>query len=80
MFLVEVICMWQLPKGRDFLPRVSIQRLQKLYDLETNGKVKIRLLCAIHRKRGESIDEIAYLLSKRSWQTDSSSFRHLPKS
>ena len=56
--------MWQLPKGRDFLSMVSIQRLQKLYDLETNGKVKIRLLCAIHRKRGESIDEIAYLLSK----------------
>jgi len=56
--------MWQLPKGRAFLPNVSLQRLQKLYDVENNAKAKLRLLCALHRKRGKSIDEIAYLLSR----------------
>ena len=56
--------MWQLPKSRDFLPMVSTQQLQKVYDLENHAKAKIRLLSAIHRKRGESIDQIAYSLSK----------------
>mgnify|MGYP001589561104 CR=1 FL=1 len=56
--------MWQLPKGKEFLPAVSQQRLQRLYDSELNAKPKIRLLSAIHRKKGKSIDEIAYLLSK----------------
>jgi len=56
--------MWQLPKGKEFLPAVSRQRLQKMYDSELKAKPKIRLLSAIHRKNGKSIDEIAYLLSK----------------
>jgi transposase len=56
--------MWQLPKGNAFLLGISLQRLQKLYDQETNAKAKIRLLCALHRKKGKSIDNIAYLLSK----------------
>ena len=56
--------MWKLPKGKEFLFSVSKQRLQKLYDEEKNAKAKIRLLSAIHRKKGRSIDEITYLLSK----------------
>lgn len=56
--------MWQLPKGKEFLPSVSVQQLQKIYDKETNAKAKIRLLSAIHRKKGKSIDAIADLLSK----------------
>ena len=56
--------MWKLLKGKEFLFSVSKQKLQKLYDEEKNAKAKIRLLSAIHRKKGRSIDEIAYLLSK----------------
>ena len=56
--------MWNLTKGKEFLPGQSMQRLQKLYDQEINAKAKIKLLSAIHRKKGESIDEISHLLSK----------------
>ena len=58
-YLVLVVEMWDLPKGEDFLPRVNLDELEKLYFAENKAKPKIRLLCAIHRKRGESIDEIA---------------------
>lgn len=51
--------MWDLPKGEAFLPRVDLDELEKLYAAENKAKPKIRLLCAIHRKRGESIDQIA---------------------
>jgi len=56
--------MWKLPKGKKFLPSTAVQQLQKLYDREKNAKAKIRLLSALHRKKGKSIDEIAYQLSK----------------
>ncbi|MBU0980963.1 MAG: winged helix-turn-helix domain-containing protein [Nanoarchaeota archaeon] len=56
--------MWKLAKGNAFLPTTSIRRLQTLYDKEKNVNSKLRLLSAVHRKRGESIDKIAYLLSK----------------
>lgn len=56
--------MWKLTKGNVFLPTISLKKLQKTYDKEKNAKSKLRLLSAIHRKRGRSIDEIAYLLSK----------------
>lgn len=56
--------MWKLAKGSTFLPKISLKRLQKIYDKEKNAKSKLRLLSAVHRKRGKSIDEIAYLLSK----------------
>ncbi len=56
--------MWQLPKGKDFLSDMTSDRLQRLYDKENNAKAKLRLLSAIHRKKGKSIDEIAYLVSK----------------
>lgn len=50
--------MWDLPKGDQFLPRVELTQLQNMYVLEHHTKPKLRLLCAIHRKKGESIDEI----------------------
>ncbi len=56
--------MWNLSKGKQFLPTISIKQLQKMYDEETNAKAKLRLLSAIHRKKGKSMDEIAYLISK----------------
>jgi transposase len=56
--------MWKLTKGKEFLPNISLKILQRMYDNEKNAKSKLRLLSAIHRKRGKSIDEIAYLLSK----------------
>jgi len=50
--------MWDLPKGENFLPKVSIGNLRTMYGKEQRTKPKIRLLCAIHRKEGQSIDEI----------------------
>ena len=50
--------MWDLPKGDAFLPRTNLDTLQKMYSAEQKAKPKLRLLCAIHRKKGESIDEI----------------------
>lgn len=51
--------MWNLPNGDDYLPGVSIRELRKLYKAEKKAKPKLRLLCAIHRKEGKSIDDIA---------------------
>lgn len=51
--------MWSLPKGVDFLPLVDVDALKKLCDCEHKTRPKLRLLCAIHRKKGESIDAIA---------------------
>ncbi len=51
--------MWDLPKGERFLPKVNLNQLEELYRAEQKTKPKIRLLCAMHRKKGESIDEIA---------------------
>ena len=51
--------MWNLPKGEDFLPRVSIRELRKMYRVEQKAKPRLRVLFAIHRKEGSSIDDIA---------------------
>lgn len=51
--------MWKLPKGEDFLPNTSLNQLEDLYAAETRAKPKIRLLCAIHRKKDASLDDIA---------------------
>lgn len=56
--------MWSLRKGASFLPSVSLQRLSKLYATEKNVKAKLRLLAAIRRKKGQSIDAIAEALEK----------------
>lgn len=60
----EVSAMWQLKRGRAFLPNVSLERLNALYANEQNAKAKLRLLAAIRRKKGESIDDIVYSLEK----------------
>lgn len=51
--------MWNLPKGEDFLSGVSIQELRRIYRGEQKAKPNVRVLCAIHRKEGRSIDDIA---------------------
>lgn len=51
--------MWNLPKGDKFLQSVSIAELEQLYKKEQKAKPKTRLLCALHRRHGESIDKIA---------------------
>jgi transposase len=56
--------MWDLTKGKKFLGNISLKKVQEMYNKEKNAKSKLRLLTALHRKRGKSIDEIAYLLSK----------------
>jgi transposase len=50
--------MWDLPKGDQFLPRLELTQLQNIYTQEQRTKPKLRLLCAIRRKKGDSIDEI----------------------
>jgi len=50
--------MWNLPKGEDFLPDVSLGKLKRVFEGEKVAKPKLRLLCAIHRKKAESLDEI----------------------
>ena len=52
--------MWNLPKGVSFLPATSLGQLQSIYKQETRAKPKMRLLAAIHRKKGKSLDGIAY--------------------
>jgi len=53
-----VVIVWNLPKGDDFLPGIEIQQLRRMYSEEQKAKPKVRLLCAIHRKDGKSIDDI----------------------
>jgi len=48
-----------LPKGEDFLPVVSIEKLRQIYREEKGAKQKLRILIAIHRKEGKSIDDIS---------------------
>lgn len=50
---------WNLPTGSDFLPRISEAKLEKLYRQETQARPKLRLLCALQRKKTKSIDQIA---------------------
>lgn len=51
--------MWNLPKGMQFLPDTTLDRLEDMYRQEMKAKPKMRLLAAIHRKKGKGIDEIA---------------------
>lgn len=50
--------MWALAKGEDFLPEVTLYKLKRLYKQEKKTKPKLRLLCAMHRKEGKTIDAI----------------------
>lgn len=51
--------MWNLPKGREFMRGVSMRGLKAAYRKETSKKAKMRLLAAVKRKQGKSIDQIA---------------------
>lgn len=57
--------MWNLSKGLDFLPGTSLAKLKELYSAEKKAKPKMRLLCAIHRKQGESLDDIVFSTSMK---------------
>ena len=57
--------MWTLPKGESFLPKVSLKQLQRLYASEQKAKPKLRLLCAICRKEGGSLDVVAARVSMK---------------
>lgn len=56
--------MWNLSKGDQFLPQTSLSDLQRFYRKEPHAKAKMRLLAALHRKQGRSLDQIAELLHK----------------
>jgi len=56
--------MWELKRGSAFLPKVSMGELRSAYEKESGAKAKLRLLAAIKRKEGESIDAIAASISK----------------
>ena len=55
--------MWNLPKKHEFLPDTGLDSIRSLYAQERNHRAKTRLLAAIHRKQGKSIDEIASLVN-----------------
>ncbi len=50
---------WNLARSEEFLPHTSLTELKQLMRTETNAKPRLRLLIAVHRKQGKSIDEIA---------------------
>lgn len=50
---------WNLPSGEAFLSRVSVPELKRRAAKETRARQRTRLLVAVHRKQGRSIDEIA---------------------
>lgn len=51
--------MAQILRGKRYMENITIDELVNLYRKEKNCKGSIRLLCAIHRKKGKSITEIA---------------------
>jgi len=53
-----------LQKGEKFLAEISKAELNALYKKENNLKCKLRLLAAIQRKEGRTLDEIVYSLKK----------------
>ena len=52
-------------KGNIFLAGISLPSLEEKYNKETNGKAKIRLQCAVLRKKGENIPFISSVVGKR---------------
>lgn len=53
-----------IKKGLNFLPDISKLELKKLYKSEKNVKAKLRLLAALQRKEGGTLDSIAFSLEK----------------
>lgn len=54
--------MWTLARGEDFLPELTLRKLKSLYKQEKKTKPKLRLLCAMHRKEGKTIDAIVEVM------------------
>ena len=52
-------------KGNTFLVNSSLEELQRKYNAEQNAKAKIRLQCAVLRKKGKSIPFISGVVGKR---------------
>ena len=52
-------------KGSLFLAGIQLQKLEEKYNQEINGKAKIRLQCAVLRKKGENIPFISSVVGKR---------------
>lgn len=53
-----------LKKRDEFLVDISVLELKKMYHLEKNAKAKLRLLAALKRKEGNTLEEIASSLQK----------------
>lgn len=53
-----------LPKGNEFLPIVSLQKLQRMARSERERKPQLRLLAAVHRKKGWKLERIAAALAQ----------------
>lgn len=51
-------------RGVVFLPDVSLGGLESLYDFERNAKAKIRLQCAVLRKKGKTLEFISEVSGK----------------
>jgi transposase len=52
----------KIPIGSKYLIKKNLDELIKLYRFEKNTKAHIRLLCAIHRKKGKTIKQISEIL------------------
>jgi transposase len=50
---------WDLARGEDFLPDFSLNELKQKASAENNRQPRLRLLVALNRKDGKSIDQIA---------------------
>ena len=46
-------------RGNEFLVKYTLQEIENMYRKEMDVKAKLRLLCAIHRKKGRTILDIA---------------------
>lgn len=62
--IAEVMFMY-VKKGNDFLPNISLAKLEEKYNRETNAKAKIRLQCAVLRKKGKTIPFVSGVIGKR---------------
>jgi len=52
--------MTRVPKGGEFLFKMSYQELKTMYKHEKSSKAKIRLQACMMRKRGKTLQEIAH--------------------
>ncbi|MFH1316409.1 MAG: winged helix-turn-helix domain-containing protein [Candidatus Woesearchaeota archaeon] len=57
--------MWLVNKGSGFLSFISLVKLEEKYNQEENAKAKIRLQCAVLRKKGKTLPFISSVIGKR---------------